>query len=126
MAAVRSTGNKSTEKRLVSIMREHGIVGWRRNQNLPGKPDFLFKSEKVAVFVDGCFWHGCSEHCRMPKSNTDYWETKIAYNVRRDHRVDKVLRRNGWSVLRVWEHSLAEPARVIIRLRRLLQSRDRA
>ena len=122
MATVKSAGNKSTEKRLVSIMRKHGVVGWRRNQDLLGKPDFLFGREKVVVFVDGCFWHGCSKHCRMPKSNTEYWDAKIAYNVRRDQRVDKQLRRQGWSVIRFWEHSLAEPERVVARLRRHLQS----
>jgi len=68
MAAIRSTGNRATELRLAAIFREHGITGWSRHQPLPGKPDFIFRRERLAIFVDGCFWHGCRWHCRMPKS----------------------------------------------------------
>lgn len=68
MAAVRSTGNRTTELRLASILRANGITGWRRHQPLPGKPDFVFRRERLAVFADGCFWHGCPRHLRMPFS----------------------------------------------------------
>jgi DNA mismatch endonuclease (patch repair protein) len=92
MAAIRSTGNRATELRLAAIFRAHGITGWRRHQALPGKPDFVFRRERLAVFVDGCFWHGCRWHCRMPKSRRAYWGTKIARNKARDAVVRKVLR----------------------------------
>jgi DNA mismatch endonuclease (patch repair protein) len=67
MAAIRSTGNRANELRLAAIFRAHGITGWRRHQALPGKPDFVFRRERLAVFVDGCFWHGCRWHKNCPQ-----------------------------------------------------------
>ena len=80
MAAIRSGGNKDTELKLAAILRAAGITGWRRHQPLPGRPDFVFRRARLAVFVDGCFWHGCRAHCRMPKSRTEYWQPKIVRN----------------------------------------------
>ena len=80
MAAIRSEGNKDTELKLASILRAHGIKGWHRHQPLPGKPDFVFLKQRVAVFVDGCFWHGCKKHSRLPKSNVAYWQAKLGRN----------------------------------------------
>jgi DNA mismatch endonuclease (patch repair protein) len=98
MAAIRSKGNKDTEIKLISILRMHGISGWRRNQRLPGKPDFVFRRKRLAVFVDGCFWHGCRWHCRMPKSRPGFWKPKIARNKVRDGEVARILRKQGWAV----------------------------
>jgi len=84
MAAIRSHGNKDTELKLVSILRAARITGWRRHQPLPGRPDFIFRRQRLAVFVDGCFWHGCPRHCRMPRGNREYWQRKIAGNVARE------------------------------------------
>lgn len=67
-------------------------------------PDVVFTRWKLAVFVDGCFWHGCSAHQSIPKSNRDYWVPKLAANVERDRRVDKALAAAGWDVIRIWEH----------------------
>jgi len=67
MAAIRSRGNKDTEMKLAAITRTHGITGWRRHLPLPGRPDFAFRKERVAVFVDGCFWHGCPLHGHKPR-----------------------------------------------------------
>jgi len=120
MTAIRSTGNKDTEQRLAAILRIHGLTGWRRHQPLPGRPDFLFRRERVAVFVDGCFWHGCREHCRMPKTSLGYWNPKIARNKRRDQEVKALLRRQGWRVYRIWEHTLKSPGHVVARLQALL------
>ena len=77
MAAVRSKGNRATELKLISILRANGITGWRRNQGLPGKPDFVFRKERLAVFVDGCFWHGCPKHGEIPETNKQYWRLKV-------------------------------------------------
>jgi DNA mismatch endonuclease (patch repair protein) len=107
MSAVRSTGNKATEGVLVRILRKHRISGWRREVRLRGNPDFVFPKRRTAIFVDGCFWHGCAKHCRMPTGNSAYWEPKISGNKKRDQNVTRDLRRSGWRVLRIWEHELA-------------------
>ena len=72
MAAIRSHGNKDTELKFIEILKGRGITGWRRKQRLPGKPDFVFAGRRLAVFVDGCFWHGCPQHGRQPGSNSQY------------------------------------------------------
>lgn len=108
MASIKSTGNKGTELKLISIFRAYGITGWRRNQNVIGRPDFVFRRRRLAVFVDGCFWHGCRRHFRMPQDNRQYWENKILRNSRRDRATTRHLRRSGWRVLRLWEHSLKD------------------
>lgn len=122
MAAIRSKGNKDTELRLVSILRAHGITGWRRHRPLPGKPDFIFPKQHLAVFVDGCFWHGCRWHCRMPQNNRRYWQNKIAGNIARDRRTTRLLRTQGWRVLRIWGHALAFPEAVAARIASLLHT----
>lgn len=71
-----------------------------------GRPDFLLPDMRVALFVDGCFWHGCPRHSRSPRSNRAYWRAKLARNRARDLRVRSALRRMGWAVVRVWEHDL--------------------
>jgi DNA mismatch endonuclease, patch repair protein len=87
MAAVRSKGNKDTELRLVSIFRAHGIKDWRCHQPIPGKPDFTFRRERLVVFVDGCFWHGCHVHGECPATNRSYWRRKLARNKARDQKI---------------------------------------
>ncbi len=80
---------------------------------LPGmrrRADLIFNSVRVAVFVDGCFWHGCPEHGTQPKSNTAWWEEKIMSNVKRDRDTDRRLVADGWTVIRVWEHESPEIA----------------
>jgi DNA mismatch endonuclease (patch repair protein) len=128
MAAVRSRGNKSTEARLVALLREWKMRGWRRGSKLPGSPDFVFAGSRVAIFVDGCFWHGCPRHGHYPRSNAAFWRAKIERNRRRDRRVARALRRAGWSVMRIWEHALARKVEGTLRARlaRLLVSRDDA
>ena len=124
MAAVRSKGNKSTELRLVSLFRKNKISGWRRHLNLPGNPDFAFRKEKVVVFVDGCFWHGCPNCYREPKSRRAYWREKIVKNQRRDRQVSSRLRSLGWSVIRVKECSLRKwPVATGERIRKMVISR---
>jgi len=107
MAAIRSKGNFTTEAKFLALLREHKITGWRRHKKGAfGSPDFLFTKEKLVVFVDGCFWHGCAKHCVMPKSKIEYWEPKIARNRFRDGAVTKHYRKKGWRVMRIWEHAL--------------------
>ena len=103
MKAVKSKGNKSTELKLVQLFKEFGIKGWRRNYKLLGNPDFVFSRSRVAVFSDGCFWHG--HDCRniTPHDNVEYWEKKIERNIARDKLVTKTLKDKGWEVVRIWE-----------------------
>jgi len=120
MSRIRSRGNKDTELRLMVLMRSAGIKGWRRHVMLKEKvrrageksggvrvrPDFVFRKERVVVFVDGCFWHGCPRCYVRPKQNRKFWDTKVLGNQTRDRKVTRVLRRDGWHVLRLWECAL--------------------
>ena len=129
MARIRSAGNRSTELHLLSLLRKSRISGWRRGVvlRIAAKPrpfevcpDFVFADQRVAVFVDGCFWHGCPMHFQIPQTRRDFWKDKIESNRRRDRRVNRILRRHGWHVLRIWEHSLTRLAQsmVLARIRR--------
>lgn len=120
MASVKGKGNKSTELAMVTLFKDNSISGWRRHLSHPGKPDFCFPKEKVVVFVDGCFWHGCAKCYRRPKSNQDFWDAKVAANRLRDKEVNRKLRAKGFSVIRVFEHQLKEPCKVIAKIRKAL------
>jgi DNA mismatch endonuclease (patch repair protein) len=122
MARVKSQRNRSTEWRLRASLIRAGIRGWQLNPaDIPGKPDFAFRAERVLVFVDGCFWHGCPKCKRTPSSNTEYWSAKIERNRRRDRRNTSALRKDGWNVLRVWEHDLGKlNAKTVSRIRKAL------
>jgi DNA mismatch endonuclease, patch repair protein len=120
MAAIRSKGNKNTEIRLAAILRIAGITGWRRHLPLIGRPDFVFRRQRVVVFVDGCFWHGCPAHGRKPGSNRAYWLPKLRRNKKRDAAVKQALMEAGWKVLRLWEHELSNESLVARRIVKLL------
>lgn len=121
MALIRSHGNKDTEEKLASTLRAARITGWRRRQPVLGRPDFVFPRARLAVFVDGCFWHGCPKHGRKPTSNLAYWIPKLKRNKERDASVSRQLSRAGWKVIRIWEHQLAHPVLVSSRIRRALE-----
>jgi DNA mismatch endonuclease, patch repair protein len=103
MSAIRAKGNKTTELALMGIFRKNKITGWRRNKKLSGSPDFVFLKQRLAVFVDGCFWHG--HKCLKPRDSlkTGFWKDKIERNKERDNSVNQALKKNGWKVVRVWE-----------------------
>ncbi|MBU1937015.1 very short patch repair endonuclease [bacterium] len=119
MASVKSSGNKSTEAVLATMLRKEHLSGWRRNYPLVGKPDFVFPASQLAIFVDGCFWHGCPKHCRMPADNRGYWNQKISRNVERDRGINKQLHGKGWSVVRFWEHDLCGGQGLTRKMRRM-------
>lgn len=124
MSAIRSKNNKSTEIRMLHLLRTHKIKGWRRHLNLPGRPDFSWPQKKIAVFIDGCFWHGCTQCYKAPRSNTEYWIKKISSNKARDKRANKLLRVKGWTVLRIKECQLESPAKckkILLRIQVLTQ-----
>jgi DNA mismatch endonuclease (patch repair protein) len=116
MSRIRSRGNAATELRLIQIFRTHKIIGWRRNQKLLGKPDFVFRERRLVVFVDGCFWHGCPRCYRRPLSNLKYWDAKIFGNRQRDLKVKRALQKLGWRVVRIWAHELKKPKHCIRKL----------
>jgi len=121
MSRVQGRGNGATELKLLSLLKQSKITGWRRHLPLPGKPDFAFAKQKVAVFVDGCFWHGCPKCYTRPKTNRAFWDKKRADNMARDKRVTRQLRRQGWKVIRIWQHSLKKsPDGCLNRVRRAM------
>lgn len=108
MFAIKSRGNKSTELRFKLALVRRGICGWKMHQNVAGTcPDFYFASRGLAIFVDGCFWHGCPCCGHIPKTNQAFWETKIRINIQRDLNNNGILIHNGIKVLRFWEHHIA-------------------
>lgn len=116
MAAIRGRNNKSTELALITLFRANKIRGWRRRgRHIFGTPDFIFPKNKVAVFVDGCFWHGCPKCRTYPQTNAKFWKTKIAANQERDKKVKKQLIRDEWKVLRFWEHEIKRNPKRILR-----------
>ena len=147
MARIRSRGNRNTELALVRVFRAERITEWRRHVQIVGRaallrgpnitaaqqrrptvrvrPDFVFRKPRLAVFVDGCFWHACPKHATKPKNNRPFWQRKLSANKQRDVLVTQTLRRGGWRVLRVWEHELARKnqARLLRRIRKALTAR---
>ncbi len=167
MSRIRSRGNRDTEVALARLLRAHGVTGWRRQGEIRNaecgvrnlvragsrrllrvKVDFVFRRERVAVFVDGCFWHGCPLHSpparwlrksSMPgrgnlrrgakarRTGKAFWREKLAANWSRDRAVNRALRRAGWGVVRIWEHTLRwatkdaqNAARLVRRIQRAL------
>jgi DNA mismatch endonuclease (patch repair protein) len=118
MSRIRSSGNATTELRFIVMLKSGKITGWRRNYSLFGKPDFVFPKTRLVVFIDGCFWHGCSFcYAASPKSNTSFWKQKFARNKERDLQSTRILRSLGWRVLRIWEHELSRKNENAVRRR---------
>ena len=122
MRRVRSR-DTSCEVALRSALHRRGLR-YSLRKKLPGKPDVVFPSAKVVVFVDGCFWHGCPDHCRRPTGNRAYWTAKIDRNMARDARIGRNLTSEGWRVIRLWEHEVrASPKRCAARVERVVRAR---
>lgn len=135
MKRVRGVGNRTTEMVLRSELRRAKVAGWRRHVTLAVitgssqqvsevrhvRPDFVFRHERVAVFVDGCFWHACPLHRTQPRSNRRYWRSKLLANRQRDGQITRALSRSGWTVVRIWEHDLkARAGFCVSRIRKAL------
>ncbi|NOS68991.1 MAG: DNA mismatch endonuclease Vsr [Verrucomicrobia bacterium] len=134
MSRIRSRGNKDTELVLAKLLRANRISGWRRHyeirkaesgkQKFKVRPDFVFLKQRIALFVDGCFWHCCPKHATKPMNNRAFWRRKLSANQKRDRLVNRTLRRTGWHILRIWEHELARnnETRLLRRIQRALSS----
>lgn len=126
MSRIRSA-NTGLEERFTRLLRRAKIKGYARSPNgIIGRPDFVFRRHRLAVFLDSCFWHGCPRHLRMPRSRLSYWNKKIALNRRRDRRQSRQLRDLGWCVIRVWEHELKTPAKVLAKISEKLRRRAKS
>lgn len=113
--------NTSPELKLRKMLWGAGIRGYRVHYKLPGKPDIVFTRKKIAVFVDGCFWHKCPVCFRPPATNAEFWNEKLQKNVERDLRVNRELEELGWTVLRFWEHEVRKtPEDVVEKIRNVL------
>lgn len=120
MSRIRSTGNRRTELAMMTVFRECGVIGWRRGQILKIqdkekllriRPDFIFRKVRVAVFVDGEFWHGHPTRAKIPITRREWWLAKIEGNRKRDRHQSRMLRREGWTVVRIWQHELTPKCR---------------
>lgn len=101
--------NTAPEVRLRRGLFGQGLRGYRVTPcAVPGHPDIAYTKARLAIFVDGCYWHGCPSHCRRPSSNAEYWNAKIDRNMARDKRMSTTLQRAGWTVVRIWEHEVKE------------------
>src|SRR3989338_8906050 len=105
MQAIRSKGTMP-ERLLMRELRKRGIYFASHVDSVTGKPDILFRRKKIAVFVDSDFWHGHPKRGVMPKTNAGYWKSKIVRNRQRDQEVNRTLKRDGWSVIRLWEFDI--------------------
>ncbi|MGD0302732.1 MAG: very short patch repair endonuclease [Bryobacteraceae bacterium] len=124
MRAIRSYGNRSTEVRLRAGLVRQGVRGWRVQSGAFGAPDFLFCRERIAIFADGCFWHGCPRCGHIPKTNAQYWRQKIAKNRQRDLLVSRTLKRTGYTVIRMWECQVrSDLAGCVRRIRMIVEAR---
>jgi len=105
MSQIRSKNTKP-EILLRKKIFEEGLRGYRINFKLPGKPDIVFTKNKIAIFVDGCFWHRCPKCFTKPTTNRKFWKDKIKGNVKRDKKVNQLLTESGYTILRFWEHEI--------------------
>lgn len=137
MSQIRGQGNKTTELAMIAALRAARITGWRRHVELrvhlkrhakptvavllKVRPDFIFREARLAIFVDGCFWHRCPLHSKLPESNREFWEGKLYRNIERDKTTARALRAAGWSVMRLWEHEMLDSKEVARRVRSRLR-----
>ena len=106
MRQVKSQKNKSTEIRLIEIFKQNNITGWKRNYPVKGHPDFVFLKCRIAVFVDGCFWHGHDCRNTRPETNKEFWQKKRERNIKHDQEITELFQKRGWTVVRIWECEL--------------------
>lgn len=123
MSAIRGKHNRTTELQLRMALLRNRVRGWRLHvKTLPGTPDFYFEKEKVAVFVDGCYWHGCPKCGHVPKTRSGFWKAKIGRTQERDKKKRLELRKIGVFPLRIWEHDLKKTAGLNKAVSRILKS----
>jgi len=122
MRQVKSKKNKSTELRLIKIFKENGVTGWKRNYPVKGHPDFVFLKQRIAVFVDGCFWHGHDCRNTRPSANEEFWRKKRERNIKHDKEITELFESRGWTVIRIWECELKQQncERTLLKIKKYL------
>lgn len=124
MSRIRSK-NTGPEVKLRQLLWSQGIRGYRIHYNLPGKPDIVFTKKKIAIFIDGCFWHKCPVDFQEPETRKEFWMKKISSNVERDIKVNIHLQKEGWAVIRFWEHEVRKnPEQILSKIMDLLDSKN--
>ncbi|MFH2106705.1 MAG: very short patch repair endonuclease [Candidatus Micrarchaeota archaeon] len=122
MSRIRGTNTKP-ELIVRQLLYSKGSRGYRIHYELLGKPDIVFVNEKVAIFIDGCFWHKCPKCFNQPTSNLKFWIKKISENIKRDKRVNLLLKKKGWKVVRLWEHEIeSDHTKCIARIKKNLKT----
>ena len=106
MRAVKGKNTKSTELTMIALFKEYHITGWRHSYEVKGHPDFVFLDKRIAIFVDGCFWHGHDCRNTRPSDNAEYWAKKRERNIRHDREITDRFEKRGWMVIRIWECEL--------------------
>lgn len=114
MKKVKPAGNKTTEMQMIKVFDEFRISGWRRHYDVKGHPDFVFPKKRIAVFVDGCFWHGHDCRNTRPENNKEFWEKKRNRNIQHDKEITSQFESRGWTVIRVWECELKKKNRELL------------
>ena len=107
--------NTGPELKLRKLLFANGIRGYRIHYNLPGKPDIVFLKRKITIFIDGCFWHKCPVDFQEPETQKEYWMKKIQSNINRDKKVNKQLKCEGWTVIRIWEHEIKNEPELVVK-----------
>ena len=106
--------NTGPEVKLRKLLYGQGIRGYRVHYKLHGKPDIVFTKKKIAIFIDGCFWHKCPVCFQEPETRKEFWMKKIHSNVERDKKINEILLKDRWKVIRIWEHEIRKnPEQVI-------------
>ena len=124
MSRIRGRGNKSTERRMAALIRARGITGWKLHpRDVIGRPDIYFPELRIAIFLDGCFWHACPKCFQMPTQNNQFWARKILANTRRDRHVNRSLRKKEIRVVRLWEHDLEKNTPRLANILQMLQKK---
>lgn len=126
MRSVKSKNTKSTELALIKLFKENHITGWRHSYNVKGHPDFVFLEKRVAIFVDGCFWHGHDCRNTRPADNAEYWAQKRERNIQRDREITKRFEERGWTVVRIWECELKKKnlSNTTVKLLKILKNQN--
>ena len=124
MSKIRATNTKP-EIKIRKILYKSGHKGYRLNyKKAPGKPDICYVGKKVAIFIDGCFWHGCPKCYKKPASNKKYWDEKIKTNKKRDRKVNSALKKGNWTILRFWECEVnKETENIFTKLEKVLKDK---